>query len=111
MPWAAGSLPTTSRRRSGGSAALSTRIEYTHQFLHSKGTRNYRGYKNAELDKLLEAARGELVREKRGELYRQALKIAAADCPVFTCFYSNQTNIWTKRLEGFQSLPYAAFGS
>lgn len=85
--------------------------EYTHQFLHSKGTRNYRGYKNAELDKLLDAARGELMREKRGALYRQASKLVAADSPVFTCFYSNQTNIWTKRLEGFQSLPYAAFGS
>ena len=60
--------------------------EYTYNFLHTNGARNYRGYSNPTLDGLLEQARGELDSAKRGALYRQAQDIIAQDCPVLSSF-------------------------
>jgi peptide/nickel transport system substrate-binding protein len=85
--------------------------EYAFEVLHSTGWRNFEKYSNPEVDKLLEAARGELDQEKRGQLYRQALMLANEDCPILPCFESNVHNLLAPKVKGFTQLPYSAYGS
>ncbi len=63
---------------------------------------NYGWYSNAEVDRLLEAAIGELDEEKRLELYKDAQQILFLDDPA-ALFINDRYNIWTMsdKVEGF----------
>lgn len=85
--------------------------EYAFEILHSTGWRNYGGYANPEVDALLEQARRELDQEARGALYRKAETLMLEDMPLLPCFESNVHNLLARDVEGFEQLPYSAFGS
>lgn len=85
--------------------------EYAYEVYHTDGSRNYENYSNAEVDKLLEQARGETDLDARGALYRQAEALAIEVCPILPCFESNVHNLLSPKIEGFVQLPYSAFGS
>jgi peptide/nickel transport system substrate-binding protein len=84
--------------------------EYTYDIVHTKGWRNFAGYSNAKLDALLEEARREIDRDKRGALYKQAEAVMVEDMPVIPAFCSNVHNLLTTKVQGFTQLPYSNFG-
>jgi peptide/nickel transport system substrate-binding protein len=84
--------------------------EYTYDILHTKGWRNLGGYSNPKLDALLEQARREINRDKRGALYKQAEAMMIEDMPVIPAFCSNVHNLMTTKVSGFVQLPYSNFG-
>lgn len=84
--------------------------EYTYDIVHSKGWRNFAGYANPKLDTLLEEARREIDRDKRGALYKQAEAMMVEDMPVIPAFCSNVHNLMTTKVQGFVQLPYSNFG-
>jgi peptide/nickel transport system substrate-binding protein len=84
--------------------------EYTYDILHTKGWRNFHGYSNAKLDTMLEAARRELDKTKRGALYKEAEALMIEDMPVLPCFCSNIHNLMAKKVRGFDQLPYSNYG-
>ncbi len=85
--------------------------EYLYENLHTNGWRNYQGYSNPEVDRLLEQARSEMDQPARGEIYRQAEDLVVEDAPLIFCFESNVHNLASPRVEGFRQLPYSAYGS
>jgi peptide/nickel transport system substrate-binding protein len=84
--------------------------EYTYDIFHTKGWRNFAGYSNPKLDELMEQARREINREKRGALYKQVEATMLEDMPVLSCFCSNIHNLMTKNVKGFIQLPYSNYG-
>ena len=84
--------------------------EYTYDILHTKGWRNFHGYSNPKLDTMLEAARRELDKTKRGALYKEAEALMIEDMPVLPCFCSNIHNLMAKKVRGFDQLPYSNYG-
>jgi peptide/nickel transport system substrate-binding protein len=84
--------------------------EYTYDIVHSKGWRNFAGYANPKLDGLLEQARREIDRDKRGALYKEAEAMMIEDMPVIPAFCSNVHNLMTPKVQGFVQLPYSNFG-
>lgn len=84
--------------------------EYTYDILHTKGWRNFEGYSNPELDALLERGRREIDKPKRGAIYKQAEARMLEDMPVIPCFCSNIHNLMTKKVSGFDQLPFSNFG-
>ncbi len=84
--------------------------EYMYDIVHSKGWRNFYGYANPKVDDLLERARRELEKDKRGALYREAENIVIEDMVVVPLFVSNVHNLMTKKVQGFRQLPYSNYG-
>ena len=84
--------------------------EYMYDIVHSKGWRNFYGYANPKVDDLLERARRELDRDKRGALYKEAENLVIEDMAVVPLFVSNVHNLMTKKVQGFRQLPYSNFG-
>ncbi|HEX2134818.1 MAG TPA: ABC transporter substrate-binding protein [Microvirga sp.] len=84
--------------------------EYTYDILHTKGWRNFHGYSNPKLDAMFEQARRELDRSKRGAIYKEAETTMLEDMPILPCFCSNIHNLMTKKVHGFQQLPFSNFG-
>ena len=84
--------------------------EYTYDILHTKGWRNFHGYSNPKLDELLERARRELDKAKRGDLYKQAEALMIEDMPVIPCFCSNIHNVMSKQVQGFEQIAYSNYG-
>lgn len=68
-----------------GAAGGTDPDDLMYSLFHSKGSGNHTGYRNAEVDRLLEMARNELIQERRVELYRRAQAIIVDDSPfIFT---------------------------
>jgi peptide/nickel transport system substrate-binding protein len=76
-----------------------------HAFLHSRGSNNDGRYGNPEVDRLLDAARVEADFEKRRDLYRQAIEIAAGrDVARLFLWHRKNIMIHTTRLTGYQPI-------
>lgn len=84
--------------------------EYTYDQIHSKGWRNFFGYSNPKVDELLERARRELDKEKRGAIYREAESTMIEDMPIIPLFVSKVHNLMTKKVHGFNQLPFSNYG-
>ncbi len=61
---------------------------------------NYTGFRNAEMDALLEALPIELDPEKRRELWRRLQAITAEELPSLPLFFRADAHIWPNWLEG-----------
>lgn len=84
--------------------------EYLSDLFHSKGWRNFGGYANAEVDKVIEAGAQELDNTKRAALYRKAEALIMEDMPAIPCFCSNIHNLLAAKASGFVQKPYSNFG-
>ena len=84
--------------------------EYTYDILHTKGWRNFEGYSNPKLDAMLEQARRELDKQKRGAIYKEAETAMLEDMPILPCFCSNIHNLMSKKVRGFEQLPFSNWG-
>ncbi len=95
-----------------GWIALCDPDEYLFDCFHSTGWRNFSKYSNPEVDRLLVQARQELDREKKGgELYKQAERLIAEDCPsVFLMNTFSNSAVLTK-VKGFDHTPFDGFGA
>ena len=66
------------------------------------GAGNKSRYKNAEVDKLLEAARAEYDDDARSEIYKEAQRIIMADAPVIPLYTQEKYYGMTKFFEGYK---------
>jgi peptide/nickel transport system substrate-binding protein len=66
---------------------------------------NRGGYANAEMDRLLEAARGTLDRGERRGLYAEVQRLAAEDLPVIPLWWADNVVVKSTRLVGFVRAP------
>ena len=94
-----------------GWIALVEPHEYLFECFHSTGWRNFQGYKNDEVDKLLEQAKGEFDQTSRGDLYKVAEDMIVEDCPCVFVMHSNAHNLWRDNITGFPARPDQAYGS
>lgn len=94
-----------------GYTGLTEADEYLSECFHTRGWRNTGGYSNPEADKLLDQARQELDRERRGKLYIQAERMLAEEVPAVFTFHANVHQAFSKRVQGYQGLPYEGFGA
>jgi len=72
---------------------------------HSKGVSNRAGYNNPELDRLVDAAKEELDRDKRIELMTQAQKIWVEDAPWIMTVYPDTMEAMSKKISGWVYYP------
>ena len=75
--------------------------------LHSKSGSNGSGYRNPEVDKLLDTAAIEQDPSKRLALYGQIERIAANDLPILPLLFPAEAYLFSTRFSG---IPYNAFG-
>ena len=80
-----------------------------YQMFHSsqtvEGGDNFMGYRNPELDRLIDAARGEVDEEKRMKLWREAESVMVADQP-YTFLFRRQTLAFVdQRIANLQNTP------
>jgi peptide/nickel transport system substrate-binding protein len=78
-----------------------------YQLWHSTQTSgsNFIGYKNLEIDKLVETARKTLDQKKRNELYHRFTKIIAEDAPYLFLYEKPYLFIASKRFRGVLPIP------
>jgi peptide/nickel transport system substrate-binding protein len=62
-------------------------------------------YRDAEVDRLLEAGRRELSRDKRKEIYRRVQLLLSRDLPVFPLWINRNILLRDRRLVGFAVTP------
>ena len=76
-------------------------------FFHSNGSWNTTlwHYKNAEMDKVLDAARAARTADEQATQYRKFQQLAADDPPGVICYVINHVNAYRKNVKGFQSSP------
>ncbi len=74
---------------------------------HSTGSWNTTlwNYKNAEMDRTLDAARGAGSEDQRARLYKQFQALALEDPPGVVLYVLNHINAYRKNVKGFQSSP------
>ncbi len=82
---------------------------YYHSSQWPPGGQNIGSYKNAEADRVMEAARVELDPGKRLELYRQVARLLAADPPADFMWGAEQYWAMAKRVEGVEVSPIGLF--
>ncbi|HEX6144643.1 MAG TPA: peptide ABC transporter substrate-binding protein [Geminicoccaceae bacterium] len=61
---------------------------------------NYTGFKNAEMDQLLEDIERELDREKRKAMWRRIQEIYASELPALPLYFRADAHVWPLWLEG-----------
>ena len=93
-----------------GWTGLTDPDEYLRDTFHTDGVRNVGCYSNPEVDRLLDEARQELDRDKRGQLYIEAERLIAEDVPAIFTFNANVDQVVSDEVKGFVPLPYQAFG-
>nr|MBO2508392.1 ABC transporter substrate-binding protein [Bacillota bacterium] len=76
-----------------------------YMFLHSTGNQNRSGYKNPEVDRLLDEARVIHDMEQRKELYRQVMDIVLDEVPLVYLYHPTNIRIMRSNLEGFVHVP------
>ncbi len=103
---------TMSRRRFTGAALyawISAPESVPRSSLHSDeipraernwSGQNYPGFRNAEMDALLEALPQELDRERRRELWRRLQAIYAEELPALPLWFRQDAHIWPQWLDG-----------
>jgi peptide/nickel transport system substrate-binding protein len=77
----------------------------SYSFLHSGSALNDGHYANAEIDRLLDEARGAVSTETRKALYDQIQTITARDLPIIYLYHERWLWAFTKRLTGFVPTP------
>ena len=73
--------------------------------IQPQNSQNRAFYRNAELDALLDRARGEADRAARVEMYRQANNIVAADAPWAFTYYPMSMELWQPYVRGYRPHP------
>jgi peptide/nickel transport system substrate-binding protein len=61
---------------------------------------NYPGFRNAEMDRLLDALERELDRERRRVMWRRVQQIYAEELPALPLYFRSDVHIWPLWLEG-----------
>ncbi|MFN0042509.1 MAG: ABC transporter substrate-binding protein [Alphaproteobacteria bacterium] len=84
--------------------------EYAGALFHSKGERNFGGYANPEVDKLIEASRREFNQAKRAELLKKMSAIVVEEMPIVFAINNNAHNMWRENVKGFAHVPMQSFG-
>ncbi len=72
---------------------------------------NRGGYSNARVDRLTDAARREMSREKRREMYLEVQRVLARDLPVFPLWAGRNLLVRDRRLIGFSLAPDENYAS
>ncbi len=72
---------------------------------HSTGFQNTTGYKNPDVDRLLDEARQTYDQEKRIKLYSEIQKIVVADLPMVPLFFSTEYAAMRKVVQNFVWIP------
>lgn len=78
---------------------------WLYETFHTGGGKNYMGYSNPEVDKLLEQGRAESEQAKRKTIYDQAQELIAADAPMAFLYNMKQTDAVRNTVKGFYHLP------
>ena len=111
---------TVSRRRFQGMALfawISSPENIPRTILHSSeiptearnwSGQNYTGFRNAEMDALLEAIPLELDREKRRPMWRRVQEIYMSEVPVLPLFFRSDAHIWPRWLDGVRPTGHLA---
>jgi peptide/nickel transport system substrate-binding protein len=111
---------TVSRRRFQGLALfawISSPENVPRTILHSSeiptearnwSGQNYTGFRNAEMDALIEAIPLELDREKRRPMWRRVQEIYATELPVLPLFFRSDAHIWPRWLDGVRPTGHLA---
>jgi peptide/nickel transport system substrate-binding protein len=68
---------------------------------HSKGTNNYQGYSNPDVDAALDAAGRETDEERRQELYDEAVKMIVDDNSYTYLYNPDVVQAWTPDVSGY----------
>lgn len=69
--------------------------------MHSEDGNNQTGWKNAEYDKLVEAAANTADQAKRREYFQQCEEILAAECPMIPIYFYNRNNLRRPEVKGW----------
>jgi peptide/nickel transport system substrate-binding protein len=69
---------------------------------------NYPGYRNPEMDRLIDTLEVELDRAKRGALWQRVQALYAADLPVLPLYFRSDTYILPKWLKGVRPTGHSA---
>jgi peptide/nickel transport system substrate-binding protein len=72
---------------------------------HSKGYANTTGYKNEQVDKLLEQGRDTYDQAARKKIYDEMQEIIVKDIPMFSLFYSVEYGALRDSVQGFAWIP------
>lgn len=111
---------TVSRRRFQGLALfawISSPENVPRTILHSSeiptearnwSGQNYTGFRNAEMDALIEAIPLELDREKRRPMWRRVQEIYATELPVLPLFFRADAHVWPRWLDGVRPTGHLA---
>ncbi len=111
---------TVSRRRFQGLALfawISSPENVPRTILHSSeiptearnwSGQNYTGFRNAEMDDLIEAIPLELDREKRRPMWRRVQEIYATELPVLPLFFRADAHVWPRWLDGVRPTGHLA---
>jgi peptide/nickel transport system substrate-binding protein len=85
--------------------------DYMGALFHTKGERNFGGYSNPTVDKIIEDSRRELNQAKRGELIKKASAMIVEEMPLVFALNNNAHNMWRDNVKGFVHLPSQSFGN
>jgi len=80
---------------------------FLYRLFHSQSRSNITRYRNTQVDRLLDQARGEQVYLKRIELYRHAEKLIMEDAPLIPLNYQNYERLFQRYV---QSVEVSALG-
>jgi len=72
---------------------------------HSDGYANTTGYKNEQVDRLLEAGRNTYDQAARKKIYDEMQEIVVKDIPMFSLFYSVEYGALRDSVQGFAWIP------
>jgi peptide/nickel transport system substrate-binding protein len=70
------------------------------------GGRNYMGYSNPKVDRLIEQAASVVDRAERGKLLREIQEIVAVEVGNIPLFVQPSVEVWNRKFRGFQPLEY-----
>ncbi len=74
-------------------------------FWYTKGSFNFMGYSNPQVDELFDKARSESDQAKRANMYRQIIEILYDDAPYIFVRYPADLKAWRSRVTGFIHVP------
>jgi len=80
---------------------------FLYRLFYSQSRNNLTRYRNGQVDRLLDEARGEQIYLKRIQLYRQAERLIMDDAPVFPLSYLNYERLFQSYV---QSIEVSALG-
>ena len=69
---------------------------------------NYAGYRNPEMDRLIDAIEVELDRERRAVLWHELQRLYAEDLPALPLFFRADAHIWPRWLSGVEPTGHMA---